>query len=97
MEQLHLATQLAPGQPHYIYVYAVAVQTAGDLAGAIMVLDEGLSRFPEDRELLVGAAAFSRDLNDLDRAIAYVRRLVALDPNDAETLAFLRALELQRK
>lgn len=97
VEQLHLATQLAPGQPHYIYVYAVAVQTAGDLAGAIMVLDEGLSRFPEDRELLVGAAAFSRDLNDLDRAIAYVRRLVALDPNDAETLAFLRALELQRK
>ena len=56
-----------------------------------------MSRFPEDRELLVGAAAFSRDLNDLDRAIAYVRRLVALDPNDAETLAFLRALELQRK
>ena len=97
VEQLHLATQLAPEQPHYIYVYAVAVQTAGDLAGAIMVLDEGLSRFPEDRELLVGAAAFSRDLNDLDRAIAYVRRLVALDPNDAEAVAFLRALESQRR
>ena len=97
VEQLHLATQLSPEQPHYIYVYAVAVQTAGDLAGAIMVLDEGLSRFPEDRELLVGAAAFSRDLNDLDRAIAYVRRLVALDPNDAEAVAFLRALESQRR
>ena len=97
VEQLHLATQLAPEQPHYIYVYAVAVQTSGDLSGAIMVLDEGLSRFPEDRELLVGAAAFSRDLNDLDRAIAYVRRLVALDPNDAEAVAFLRALESQRR
>ena len=62
-----------------------------------MLLDEGLSRYPADRELLVGAAAFSRDLNDLDRAIGYLRRLVALDPNDAETVAFLRALESQRR
>ena len=97
VEQLRLATQLAPEQPHYIYVHAVAVQTAGDLPGAIMLLDEGLSRYPADRELLVGAAAFSRDLNDLDRAIGYLRRLVALDPNDAETVAFLRALESQRR
>ena len=97
VEQLRLATQLAPEQPHYIYVYAVAVQTAGDLARATMILDEGLLRFPADRELLVGAAAFSRDLHDLDRAIGYLRRLVALDPNDAETVAFLRALESQRR
>ena len=97
VEQLRLATQLAPETPHYIYVHAVAVQTAGDLPGAIMLLDEGLSRYPADRELLVGAAAFSRDLNDLDRAIGYLRRLVALDPNDPETVAFLRTLESQRR
>tara|TARA_B100001079_G_scaffold249506_1_gene240309 strand:- start:79 stop:1221 length:1143 start_codon:yes stop_codon:yes gene_type:complete len=97
VEQLRLATQLAPEQPHYIYVHAVAVQTAGDLPGAIMLLDEGLSRYPADRELLVGAAAFSRDLNDLDRAIGYLRRLVALDPNDPESVTFLRTLESQRR
>ena len=97
VEQLRLATQLAPEQPHYIYVHAVAVQTSGDLPGAIMLLDEGLTRYPADRELLVGAAAFSRDLNDLDRAIGYLRRLVALDPNDPESVTFLRTLESQRR
>jgi len=62
-----------------------------------MLLDEGLTRYPADRELLVGAAAFSRDLNDLDRAIGYLRRLVALDPNDPESVSFLRTLESQRR
>lgn len=97
VEQLRRATEFTPEEPHYIYVHAVAVQTTDDIADAIMILDEGLSRFPENRELLFGAAAFSRDLNDLDRAIGYARRLVAIDPSDPQSAAFLRELESQKR
>ena len=93
--QLRRATELAPDQPHYVYVHAVAVQAGGDGAGAVALLDEGLARYPANRELLFGAAAFSRDLGDRDRAVGYARRLVDLDPNDPQAAAFLRELESQ--
>ncbi len=97
VEQLRRATELAPDQPHYIYVHAVAVQTAGDAAGAVALLDEGLVRYPADRELLFGAATFSRDLGDRDRAIGYARRLVDLDPNEPQAVGLLRDLQSQRR
>ena len=97
VEQLRRAAELAPQQPHYVYVHAVAVQTAGDAASAVALLDEGLVRYPADRELLFGAAAFSRDLGDRDRAIGYAQRLVDLDPSDPQAAAFLRDLQSQRR
>ena len=97
VEQLRWAAELAPQQPHYVYVHAVAVQTAGDAASAVALLDEGLVRYPADRELLFGAAAFSRDLGDRDRAIGYAQRLVDLDPSDPQAAAFLRDLQSQRR
>ena len=97
VEQLRRATELAPDQPHYIYVHAVAVQTAGDAAGAVVLLDEGLVRYPADRELLFGAATFSRDLGERDRAIGYARRLVDLDPNEPQAVGLLRDLQSQRR
>ncbi|MGD8331813.1 MAG: tetratricopeptide repeat protein, partial [Acidobacteriota bacterium] len=97
VETLRRAARLAPDTPHYAYVYAVAVQTGGDTRGALQILDDALARFPDDRELLFGAAAFSRDLSDLDRAIAYARRMVAADPADTQAAAFLRELEQQRR
>jgi tetratricopeptide (TPR) repeat protein len=93
---LRRASRLAAGNPHYVYVHAVAVQTAGDADAAVQILDEGLARFPADRELLFGAAAFSRDLGELERAIGYARRLVDVAPNDAQAAAFLRDLEGRR-
>ncbi len=94
---LRRAARLAPDAPHYVYVHAVAVQTAGDARDAVQILDDGLARFPADSELLFGAAAFSRDLGELERAIGYARRLVDVHPNDAQAAAFLRDLEARRR
>lgn len=94
---LRRATRWAPDNPHYVYVHAVAVQSAGDARDAMRILDAGLVRFPADSELLFGAAAFSRDLGDLERAVGYARRLVDTDPDDAQARAFLRDLEAQRR
>jgi tetratricopeptide (TPR) repeat protein len=97
VEALRRATRAAPGNAHYVYVHAVAVQTAGDTGAAIQILDEGLERFPADGELLFGAAAFSRDLGELERAIGYARRLLDTDPNNSQNAAFLRDLEARRR
>ena len=90
---LRRASRRTPSNPHYLYVYAVAVETTGDTRGALDIIDAGLERFPANQELLFGAAAFSRDLGDIDRAVAYARRLVEVDPGDPQAAAFLRELE----
>jgi Flp pilus assembly protein TadD len=91
------ATRLAPDDAHYRYVYAVAVHTAGDPREALRILDDALDRFPDDAELLFGAAAYSRDLGDVERAIGYARRLVEVDPADRQAAALLRDLEARRE
>ena len=76
-----------------------ALRSGGEtqLARAVALLEEGLASFPADRELLFGAAAFSRELGDRDRAVDFARRLVALDPTDPQAMALLRDLESQRR
>jgi tetratricopeptide (TPR) repeat protein len=89
---LRRAAELAPANPRYLYVYAVAVQSGGDTAAALRILEDGLERFPAEPDLLAAAATFSREAGELQRAIAYARRLVDLDPADPRAAALLQEL-----
>lgn len=48
---LRRASELAPGESRYAYVYSVALHDAGRVADAMRVADAALSRFPGDRAL----------------------------------------------
>ena len=97
VEELRRAVELAPQQPRYVYVHAVAVANRGQhrcrdrsarcRPGAISGRSGASLR----------AAAFSRDNGEIARAIGYARRLLELEPNDPQVAAFLRELESRRR
>ena len=93
LEPLRRAAQLAPEVARYAYVLGVGMHTAGDLEGALRVLDAAHERFPADRDVLIALVSFTRDAGDRNRAIDYALRLRALAPQDPQVLELVRSLE----
>ena len=72
---LAAAVELAPGDPHYAYVYAVALHSRGESMRAIGVIDEALGRRPGNRDLLRAAAVIARDIGDDGKLQMYMEQL----------------------
>ena len=80
--ELSRAAELAPEIPRYAYVYGIALHSAGEVERARGVLDDAYRRHPGDRSLLTGLVTLSRDVGDLETALAYAVALVGLIPED---------------
>ena len=90
------AVHLQPDNVRYSYVYAVALQSSGQLDSAISTLKLAHKRRPADRQVLVGLIDFERDKGDLKAAIAHAQELAQLAPDDANAKAMLSELLAQR-
>ncbi len=64
---------------HYVYVYAVALNSTGKTSLAIDVLQDAQSRFPQDREILNALIAFHRDAKNDFAAQTYMKKLQKLN------------------
>ena len=84
------AARLGSDNPRYGYVYAVALNGAGQGERTIQTLETVLVTHPNDRDTLVALVAFQRDAGQLDAAREYARRLAALEPDDPEVRTLLR-------
>ena len=84
LNELAEATRLDPANARFAYVYAVALNDAGDPKRALKVLETALTRQPYDRELLSGLALYTAKAGQRDAAIGYAKTLVALDPEHPE-------------
>jgi Flp pilus assembly protein TadD len=84
LKALGQAATLAPGNPRFVYVYAVALNDAGQRAKAVRELEGALKRRPDDRDMLLALALFERDAGNRARALVHAQRLAALDPTDAD-------------
>jgi Tfp pilus assembly protein PilF len=79
----HFAAAAKNGSdPHYSYVYAVALNSAGKTPEAMSVLKSAAMKFPGNREILFGIIAFARDADDLETAKKYMDKLYALYPEE---------------
>jgi tetratricopeptide (TPR) repeat protein len=87
------AVALQQSNSRYSYVYAVALNSAGQSQRAITVLEEAHRRRPADRELLTGLIAFERDSGNVSAATLYAKQLVQLAPDDPEARATLVRLQ----
>jgi tetratricopeptide (TPR) repeat protein len=65
---------------------AELVSNAGDGASAVDVYSAGLAALPDHRQLLYGRALAYEALDRIDECEADLRRLLALDPDDPDTL-----------
>ncbi len=90
-EQLARAAALAPGNPRYGYVYAIALNSSGKTAKALHVLKKTLDRHPNDRDSLLAMASMSLEQGNQAEAAQYAERLIKLSPNDPRARQILRA------
>jgi Flp pilus assembly protein TadD len=84
LDRLAAAARLDPSNARFVYVYAVALNDAGQTDRALMTLEDDLKRHPYDRDALAAMTDFYRSAAKPRQAIIYARRLAALVPNDAQ-------------
>ncbi len=93
---LERAAMLAPDNSRYSYVYAVALHSTGRARQAIGVLEQTLTGHPYDRDILLALATFHRDLGQIDVALKYAERLLAVVPHDPGVQQLLQQLRSGR-
>jgi cytochrome c-type biogenesis protein CcmH/NrfG len=82
------SVRLAPDDARYAYVYGVALHDTKRAPEAIRVLESALARHPYDRDILFALASYAREGGNAAKAAGYARRLVELEPDNAELRRF---------
>lgn len=96
LPMFYKASELAPGNARYAYVYAVALNSTGASAQAIAVLEAALARNPTDRNFLTGLVSIARDQGQVLTALRHARKLAILYPEDSQIRATVMELEKRR-
>jgi Flp pilus assembly protein TadD len=84
LEELGKATELAPDQARYAYVYAVGLHSSGHNTEAMTVLKDSLTRHPADRDTLLALISFNRDAGEFATALEYAEQLAKIEPENHE-------------
>ena len=82
LESLKRATELAPENARYSYVYAVALHSSGNSKAAITRLKNIVADHPADRDALEALTSFYNQRGNIGEAEKYAARLRALLEND---------------
>ncbi len=93
LTSLQRAAQLDEYNQRYQYVYAVALQSAGQIDTALEVLEAVIARQPDDIETLVALTTFNRDAGRRKPALEYALRLQSLLPDDANVKQLVESLQ----
>lgn len=78
VEVLRLSSLAAPENAHYVYVYAVALNSTGQQEKAISILEGAQKQFPKNTSILTALVAFHRNLGNEQAASRYASKLQAL-------------------
>ena len=95
LELLRQASELAPGNARYAYVYAIALNSTGARVDAVALLERTHREHPTDRQVLLALVSIAQDQGDFAKALRHARELLVLDPLDTQLRAL--AAELERK
>ena len=78
IESLEKAARYSPDNGRYVYVYAVALDSVGRTAQAILVLQGAHHQHPADRDILNALVTFHRKLGNEKAAREYAGKLTRL-------------------
>ena len=87
------AANLEPDNARFAYVYAVALNDAGERKEALKVLDRALTRHAYDRDVLSALAHFTAQSGNREVALNYVEQLRELDPENADYAQMAKQIE----
>jgi predicted CXXCH cytochrome family protein len=97
LDELRRAAEIEPDRGRYVYVYSVALNSAGRKDEGMTVLKEGLAKHPNDREILSALISFNRDAGNIEGALEYAERLGRITPNDRGIVALIQELQRQAR
>jgi Flp pilus assembly protein TadD len=83
---------LQPDNQRYVYVYSVALHSAGRRDEAVAALKQALENHPNDRDILSALIAFHREAGDTKAVLVYAERLATISPEDNNLQNFIRDL-----
>ena len=92
MRKLERATKLAPDDPSYSYVYALASYSIDGPDRAVGLLRDATRRFPGYRASLLALTTMLRDQGQTEQALDAARELLVRFPADAQARALLEQL-----
>ena len=72
---LHRATELDKSNAHYVYVYAIALDSTGEKDKAIEVLQAANQSFPQDINILQALIAFHREKGNEFATQTFMKKL----------------------
>jgi cytochrome c-type biogenesis protein CcmH/NrfG len=93
LASLKTATQLAPENARYIYVYGVALNSTGKSGDALEALGTGHGLHPQDREIIFMIASIYRDQRQYQLAREWAQKLTDINPADQNALQLIEAID----
>jgi Flp pilus assembly protein TadD len=93
LDLLRQASELAPDNARYAYVYAVALNSTGAQSEAMALLERTHQRHPADREVLIALIAIAQTAGDVATALRHAREVAALCPADPQFRKLVSDLE----
>jgi tetratricopeptide (TPR) repeat protein len=92
LDLLAAAARIDPGNARYVYVYAVALNGAGQTRAAIETLESAVKAHPYDRDSLAALVNFLEQAGDNAKALTYAQRLNELEPENPQVRQMLKEL-----
>jgi Flp pilus assembly protein TadD len=89
---LGAAARGEPGNARYVYVYAIALNDAGQTKAAIEALESSIKAHPYDRDSLAALVSFVEQSGDSAKAVTYAQQLDELEPNNPQVRQMLKQL-----
>lgn len=80
--ELRRAAELDRNSARYVYVYGVALHSAGRRAEAIAYLKESMTTHPGNRDIIMAIISFSREAGDAATAFEFAERMSTMAPDD---------------
>ena len=97
LNEFQRAAELDPGRARYVYVYGVALHSAGQADAALAVLKKNLTRHPDDRDSLLAVVSFSREKGDFLTALESAKRLALAAPDDRGIADLIETIERENE
>jgi Flp pilus assembly protein TadD len=93
LQSLAQAARLAPDNPRYAYVQAIALNSLGKRAEALALLRTTQARHPDDLDTLNALVSIQAEAGDARGALVYAEKMAVLMPDDPSVRRLLADLK----
>ena len=94
--KLSRAVELDPGIARYSYVYAIALQSLGQIEKAIEILESSYGQHPGNVDILLALVTINRDAGNREQALRYLQPLKKLLPGNRSITLLEQQLKTEK-